>query len=556
MEEDNMKKIVFSLTLTLALTACVAIEQYPTNSYTDETYWNYEENVDAALSLGYSQCWNDGLYWYNNLLSDDVFGSRHSGDWLSVATGQANASNGRFSSEWNACYQEMRTLHTALDNLYRMNISDAKKTRYEAEWRLMRAFTYLRLITWFGDVPFFTTNPTNAETLQMTRKSEAEIRSFALDELEYAAGILPKNTQIPTVERGRYTCGTAVALKARAYLLNNDWDGCIRECERLINGTNYGSYNLAADYAELFKTGHYGPESIMTIEYASDGGVEKIVRGWGLGNYVPQSIGAGGVVAFSPTQELVDCFRKTTNGSVAGKEDYADRDKRFYATIAYNGCRILVPAIINAKVKVDGEGYYTCWTKPGDAKNARKNDPALMDDYNGSQDRTATGYYTIKNYAPETIGVGRNSCKPIMEFRFAEVLLMYAESLFEKNGTLTDDQWNNTIKRLRERAGFSGSYLNKPADSELRQAIRNERRCELALEGRRCFDLRRWALLDNPALKETGGYYLTSTATGAPFMDDGSQIVCQSPYAIKYWFPIPQSELDQVPQLGQNAGWN
>ncbi len=551
-----MKKNFSFLTLALIFTACVGLEQYPTNSFTDETYWEYEENVDAALNLGYSQCWNDGLYWNNNMLSDDVYGSRHNPDNLAIATGLANTRNGRFSSEWNGCYQELRTLHTALDNLHRMKISDAKKARYEAEWRLMRAWTYLRLITWFGDVPFFTTNPTNAETLLMTRKSADEIRAFILEELEFAAGRLPKNTQIPAAENGRYTCGTAVAIKARVYLLNNDWDGCIRECERLINGTEYGSYALAPDFAELFRTGHYGPESIMTIEFAADGGVEKIVRGWGVGTYIPQSIGSGGIVSFSPTQELVDCFRKT-NGSVAASTDYADRDKRFYATLAYNGCQIEIPAAINAKVigsEGVGKGTYTCWTKRDNADYARRTDPALMDDYNGSQDRTATGYYALKNYVAETIGPGSSSYKPLMEFRYADILLMYAESLFEKNATLTTAQWDATIGALRHRAGFDNAYCAMPS-SGLREAIRLERRCELALEGRRCYDLRRWALLDNPSLAETGGYYLTTTATGAPFMDDGSPIVCQNPYAIKYWFPIPQSELEQVPQLGQNPGW-
>ena len=547
-----MKKSFSFLMLALTLTACVGLEQYPTNSYTDADYWNYEDNVDAALYLGYNQCWSADKYWTNNHLSDDVYGSRHSRDMLSVATGQATTSNGVFSGEWNGCYQELRTLHTALDNLYRMKVSDAKKARYEAEWRLMRAWTYFRLITWFGDVPFFTSNPTNAETLQATRKSAAEIRAFILDELEFAAGKLPKNTAIPASENGRYTRGTAVAIKARVYLLNNDFANCARECERLINTTDYGTYALAADYAELFRTGHYGPESIMTVEFAYEGGVEKIVRGWSMSRMLPQSIGANGIVEFSPTQELVDSFRKT-DGSVAGDTDYNGRDKRFYTTIAYNGCKVDVPAIIGAKVILDANGQYTVWTKEADAKNARLTDPALMDDYNGSQDRTATGYYTLKNYVPETTGPGRNSYKSLMEIRYADILLMYAESMFE-TGHFDQTIWDKTIKPLRERAGFDAAYCQMPA-SGVRDAIRLERRCELALEGRRCFDLRRWALLDTPALAETGGYYLTSLASGAPFLDGGGRISCQSPYAIKYWFPIPQSERDQVPALAQNPGW-
>lgn len=72
---------------------------------------------------------------------------------------------------------------------------------------------------------------------------------------------------------------------------------------------------------------------------------------------------------------------------------------------------------------------------------------------------------------------------------------------------------------------------------------------------RRAFDLRRWALLDNPSLKSTGATYLTTRATGAPFLDDGSNIQCQNAYGMKYWFPIPQKERDINANLPQNPGW-
>lgn len=552
-----MRKNVIIILAAGALLAggCVGLEQYPTNSYTEENYWKNPDNVDAALYLGYNQCWNAGLYWGNNMFSDDVYGSRHSGGDLQVATGLATTDNSRFSSEWNSAYQELRTLHTALDHLDKMNVPAETRKRYEAEWRLMRAFTYLRLITWFGDVPFFTTNPSLPETKVVGRTSEAVIREFILTELEFAAGVLPKNTQLPSAEYGRYTCGTAVALKARAYLLENDWSNCAKECERLMNDGNYGKYGLEGDYASLFTSGHYGPESIMTIEYAYEGGADHILRGWSTGERLPQSIGSGGIVQFSPTQELVDDFYKT-DGSKPGKTDYSDRDRRFYATIAYNGCKIRVPKLLGSKVITDANGDYTCWTKPSDAENARRTDKALIDAYDGSQDRTATGYYTLKNYSPETIGPGGVSYKPIMEIRYADILLMYAESMAEQN-LLTQDIWDKTIKPLRERAGFTSAYCSAmPAGkTELRQAIRHERRCELALEGRRCFDLRRWALLENPSLKETGDAWLTSSATGAPFLDGDNTIFCQNSYNIRYWFPIPQGERDINKNLTQNPGW-
>lgn len=548
-------KHIFML-LTASLASCVGLEQYPTNSFTDQTFWQYPENVRAALYLAYNQCWDDYSYFHNDLLSDDTYGSRHSADELSIATGLATTSCGRFSREWNNSYQELRTIHTSLDNQDRIDVGDeAFKQRMLAELRLMRAFTYLRLTTWFGNVPFYTKNPTLAESISSPRTDEKTIKEFIHSELEAASHVLPRNTELAVDELGRYTAGTAVALNARAYLLDNDFENCARECEKLIRTTDYGTYALAEDYDALFKTGEYGSESIMTIEYATLDGVNNVVRSWGTGSVLPQSIGAGEVVMYSPTQELVDAFRKT-DGSVAGDTDYLGRDKRFYATIAYNGCTIEIPEARNLSIvgsQGQGKGTYTCWTKGSDESAAGDN--ALKDSYNGTQNRTVTGYYNLKNYNPRTINKDGNSYKSLIEIRYADVLLMYAESMYEL-GRMDEQVWDETIRPLRERAGFTADYCSyASAAGDMRRAIRDERRCELALEGRRAFDLRRWAVLDNAAVKTAGSAVLTSQATGAPFESDGSNIKCQNPYKLKYWFAIPQGERDKNKNLTQNPGW-
>ena len=544
--------------LSLGMVSCVGLEQYPTTSYTDETFWTIEDNVRTALYLGYNQCWHQDYYFANNLLSDDVYGSRHSTNETSIVTGMANTSNGRFSDEWDKCYQELRTIHTALDAQDRMNIDETFKTRMLAELRLMRAFTYLRLVTWFGDVPFFTTNPTLPESRVVKVTPAATIKEFIHSELAEVAEILPKNTDIPESENGRYTRGTAVALNARAYLYDNDFENCAIWCDKLINSTEYGTYALEQDYKKLFhdQSCCYGPESIMTIEFATLGGIDNIVRSWNNFNaFVPQSIGNKGVTTQSPTQELVDTYRKL-DGSVADDTDYEKRDKRFEATIAYNNCTVDIPeakTLSLAGSEGTGKGTYQVFTKASD-ESQTSDKQHRFDSYNGTQDRTATGYYTMKNYNADMVDSKGNTYKSLMEIRYADVLLMYAESMNEQS-KMTSDIWDKTIKPLRERAGFDAAYCSYPGSSDLRQVIRDERRVELALEGRRVFDLRRWALLDNPSLKSTGAAYLTTRATGAPFLDDGSNIQCQNAYNMKYWFPIPQKERDINANLPQNPGW-
>lgn len=553
-------KYILSSIILAAISGCVSLEQYPTTVYTDTNYWTKPENVRAALYKAYAQCWNHEYYFKNNILSDDAYGSRHIKTETNLATGIANTTESRCETEWNNCYNALRTVHTVLDKQDLIDIGDdAAKARMLAELRYIRAFTYLRLVTWWGDVPFYKKNPTLTESQTVTPAPADEIMSFIHSELDEISGILPKNTDLPAAETGRYTCGTAVALNARAYLLENDFENCAKECEKLINGTEYGSYSLASDYDALFnKHRGYENEAIMTIEYAFSGSVENILRGWSTQNMFPVSITGSGNVWISPTQELVDCFLKT-DGSVADDTDYADRDKRFYTTIAYNGCRIELPQHGKTKVIGDqgvGKGIYTCYTNPIDEAEAQKNDPNLSDAYNNSQDRTATGYYNRKNYDPATIEEKGDSYKALIEIRFGDVLLMYAESMFE-TGKMTPDIWNKTIYPLRKRAGFEEDVCIYPGltGEPMRQLIRNERRCELALEGRRVFDLRRWAVMDDPAVKTEGKAVITSLGTGAPFLDNGDNIKCQNPYGLKYWFPIPQSERDINDNLGQNPGW-
>ena len=95
--------------------------------------------------------------------------------------------------------------------------------------------------------------------------------------------------------------------------------------------------------------------------------------------------------------------------------------------------------------------------------------------------------------------------------------------------------------------------LNFPAVWDSAGECRHKGAGALLLRGGE--DLLGWALLDNPSLKSTGATYLTTRATGAPFLDDGSNIQCQNAYNMKYWFPIPQKERDINANLPQNPGW-
>src|SRR5690606_10717643 len=135
--------------------------------------------------------------------------------------------------------------------------------------------------------------------------------------------------------------------------------------------------------------------------------------------------------------------------------------------------------------------------------------------------------------------------------RYAEVLLNYAEAK-QAMGQMDESVWNNTIRLLRQRAGFTDAEaLNFPAAADLTNIIRRERRAELAMEGLRTDDIRRWKIAES---------VLNGFAHGARFggaaVDNGYIRAQRRTFTAKdYLWPIPSSEIGLNPNLTQNPGY-
>jgi hypothetical protein len=133
--------------------------------------------------------------------------------------------------------------------------------------------------------------------------------------------------------------------------------------------------------------------------------------------------------------------------------------------------------------------------------------------------------------------------------RYADVLLMYAEAMNEL-GQMNETVWNQTIRPIRERAGFTAAKaLDYPGGSNLRQVIRNERRVELALEGLRWWDIKRW---------KAGSEYLNGPVKGCTFVG-GAEVLDTYTFDENrdYLWAVPLSEIDFNPNLKpQNPGYS
>lgn len=539
MKTKIIQYITIIMTAVVAFASCNDLDLAPTNKFTDANYWTSVEKAEAVLNMAYSQMFGANYFFANERLTDNLYEGRGNTDEKIITSGQADAALGRFANEWKDCYEGIKTCHIFLENIDLVPGMDAAlKERMIAETRFIRASLFFRLANHYGDVPLFDYNITLQEANTITRSPKADVINFVRDELNAIVNALPQSGEYADKDKGRITQGAVMTQLARTYLYENNWNNVATITEDIING-DYGHYELFPSYGGLFL-----PENELNREVILDIGYTLTLRTWSeMYDGIPISVG-GRINAFAPTQELVNDYLmlngRTINQEGSGYNEnnpYVNRDLRFGSSIVYHGYQWR---------KGDGT-VSSIYIEPGSSDGiAGASD---LDEYAGpGQNSTATGYYIRKYFdptAPEGIAAGLN----LILMRYADVLLMYAEAKNEL-GEMNQAVWNQTIRPIRERAGFTDAgALNYPT-GDLREIIRRERRTELFLEGTRLFDIRRWATIET---------VMNGNPTGARFAAGNTQYIQLDQRRFNkdrdYLFAIPQSQRDINPNLTQNPGY-
>lgn len=519
--------------MLIILTSCNDLNQVPTGQFTDETYWYSTDKASYVLNMAYNQMMNDSYFFANEALSDNLFVCRTSDEKL-ISSGIGSATTGRFANEWSDCFGGIRTCDTFLENVDRVPAMDATlKARMIAEARFIRASLFFRLTTWYGDVPLFEKNLTVAESKTIARTSHADVLKFVRAELDAAAKDLPASYSKADI--GRVTSGAAISLKARTYLYDNDWANVVTTCKQVIDSK---VYSLFPDYAGLFSAANENnSEVILDVQYV------PTLRTWSeYFDFAPPSAGRR-VNQQAPTQELVDSYLMLTGDSIHATgsgyvetNPYVNRDPRLAATVLFDGGKWKMPDGTDLTIKI----------KPGSG---------TIDEYkSGSGNNSLTGYY-MKKYADPTYTGSFNSGLNLILIRYADILLMYAEAQNEL-GKMDQATWDATIKLIRSRAGFTTSnaldYNSSWTQADLRKIIRNERRIELALEGTRIFDIRRWKTAETVL-----NGYPHGAKYGTAGVDNGYIRLDKRSFNPNrdYLFAVPQAQKDLDSNLGQNPGY-
>jgi len=524
---------------TIALGSCTNkyLSVYPTDQLTDVSFWKTENDAKLALTGLYGQNptagpnkdqqweshWN--ILWWD-LMTDNGY-SQFPWDNIQVmGNGQLSAANpGRNYYG----YSQIRKCNNFLQKVDQIEMDDGKKAAYKAEARFLRAYDYFRKVQFYGDVPLVTEVIDDPAKAQLPANPRSDVVNFILSELGEIAGILP--VQNMRQSQGHVTSGSALALKARLELYEGKFEDAMADAQKV---KDMPVYDLYPDYRGLFLIDNEAAntESILEVQYAQDTYSNNIWQ-----HVLPAK--EGGWSSISAVQSIVDAYEmsngKTITDPTSGyqvNKPFDNRDPRLQNTILY----------------------------PGLWFNGRYFDSldASSPDYHQLAAAPRSGYNVLKYSKVVPASLLQNGGENVMVIRLAEVLLTFAEAAVEAN-KITGEVYD-AIDKVRKRAGMPpvdrAAYATQ---AKLRELVRRERRVELAFEGLRYWDLKRWDLgpqtLDGPLYGSREGS--VNPQTGAvTWSQDRIKIEDRVFYPErKYLLPIPQQELDANPNVKQNAGY-
>ena len=550
-----MKKIILlaSAVAMLSATACnKLLDLTPRDSISDKVMWANVSSAEYAVNSVYSYIYDIyvtypcvagmtdaltdqikyGSYLYNSMCfipSEIAYGgSTLTANYVDVYMGA-----------WGSLYGALRRTNEAIYNLHTLgtNLSEADRTRLEAELRFVRGWLYFELVKRYKEIIIYDEDLT-AIVKDKAVSSEADGWKAVKEDLAFAEQNLPEKANA----RGRLDKGAAYALATRALLYAKDYEGVIAAADAVKSL----GYSLQSDYASVFAGG--GTESILQYNFSyADNVMQSFDFYYSPGGDFARVGQQGGAYA-TPTQEMVESYELATggfpdwspwHGTTTETPPYKLLEPRFQASILYNGATWKGRTIEPYVGGLDGWAEWRKETQP--------------------LGRTTTGYYLRKGVDESHSFADRDATRgtqPAVILRYGEVLLNKAEACYRNNDAAGA---NAAVKEIRSRVGLP--YTDLSGD-DLWAAIRQERRVELAFEGLWYWDLRRWEESAKPYPAGLNGYQvhglrIAPGAVSGQFeysyvsVDDKDRNFPQKMYR----FPMPASELNSNALVEQYAEW-
>ena len=515
--KEKMKKIklIVPMIMILFITGCNDdfLDLKPLDAVSEASVWEDLNLIDLYVNDRYNELphgfpqWTGGLRFTG--ITDESY-HMHEARFLNKYT-QGGLTSGSlnmyyFNGFWLDAYTAIRNNNIFLENI--SSFAGGEEDRIKqltAEIRFLRAYFYTELISRYGGVPLIKNTFELNSSFDVPRASFEENVEFIVNELDLAIADLSNREEAVELEFGRITKGAAIGLKIRALLFDasplfnetNDqskWQTVSDACEELFN---LSQYSLSADYQGLFLN-PMDPEIIFFKQFIGQFGFDLVdalsdhyfhYRGghsideWRFPN------GDGGWISENPRQEFVNQYQMTNSGETpvlgyTGDPDnltpivnpaafdynpdfpYANRDPRLGYSVLHDD------ATFKGRALEFWDG----------GKDSRNTDVDFW--WNGS----VLGYGIRKSLDEGwSLNSGTGSNQPWIYMRLAEFYLTYAEAQYHLDNVSVAVEY---VNRVRSRNRVNMPLINTSGD--VLAKIKHERKIELAFEGNRWYDARRW----------------------------------------------------------------
>ncbi len=601
-----MKTIRYSIlvvTAVVAFSSCSSdlLNREPLDIISDAQVYKDQTLADDRLTQAYTQMCvminecpslNNPANGYWETISDDWNGpfivneitDEATSNWIKGQSGTVKSTgitnSGGILEWWEKAYDVNRILNEFIEGIASSPLPENYCTKRIAEARFLRAFNYFFMVKRYGGVPLIlkaqlTSDPESE--LYAARNTEKEVYDFIISEMDGIQADLPNRAN---TELGRPSKGAALALKARAALYagsiaqygtvqlngllgfsgspSDYYQKAYDACKEIISSGEYGLYNADADKVTNFKNiflNKNNTEVIMMIQHDATQRTTSGGNGWVWDFFQcpkPHAWGAGNQNA--PYLEMAEEFEHVDgtpgklDSSVENQlwtmdELWGNKDPRFYASIWTQGTAwkggtvdfhngLILP---DGTIKMDGayEGIAALGTQSVD-------------------NSFGTGFGVMK-YLDENhdnTGERATSSTDFILFRYGEVLLNFAEAAFELGKT---SEALDAINQLRSRAGIV------TLTSVTRDQIRHERKVELAFEGHRYWDLRRWRIAQSviPVNRSGLRYVLDYNTRMYKVIIQRNYDGANTPIydSRNYYFPITANRISNNHNLVENPGY-
>ena len=512
----KMMRLLTLLIVMTTLSSCNddILDLKPLDAISEEDVWKDINLIELYVNDRYNELPHGYTQWAGGLrltgITDESY-HMHEARFLDKYT-QGGLTSGSlnmyyFNGFWLDAYQAIRNQNIFLENIDQYEASEDEQARIKqltAEIRFMRAFFYNELISRYGGVPLITETFNINSDFDVPRSSFDEVVGFVVSELDEVIQDLPNRDAAVGEDFGRLTKGAAIGLKIRALMMNasplfnpsnnnSRWQLVAEACEDLFA---LNQFSLSSDYKNIFLN-PMDSEVIFFKQFLNQFGFELVdelsdfyyhyrgghnINEWRFPN------GDGGWFSENPRQEFIDQY-ETTSGEIpvlgyTGQNDdlepiinpnatnfnpnnpYQNRDPRLRYSVLYNG------------TPFKGRNL-EMWFGGSDSR-----DPDVDFWWNGQR----LGYGIRKGLDESwNLNDGVGGQQPWVYMRLSEFYLTYAEAQYHLGNNAAAVEYVNYI---RQRSGVNMPPIN--ASGDLLEKIKHERTIELAFEGNRWYDARRW----------------------------------------------------------------